>query len=109
MRKNFLSRRQEKIYREMRWNAIKGFEEFGHWNWTMTQYWTEDEKCFDFPRILRFVESKKNRLKFDLEIKIIDAEYFEKETQILNQIEKFCYERIKRLVDTYPQLKKHLK
>ena len=89
------SKRQKKIYLEMRYEAEKHYKTMGNWNWTMTSYWDEKERSFDSPKIKIIVKSKLSLLETYLKLNILTKEEYELEKGILNQVIKFCDERIK--------------
>ncbi|NLA23587.1 MAG: hypothetical protein GX879_01335 [Bacteroidales bacterium] len=88
----------ERFYRMMRKEAIRGYKHFGHWDWTMTQYWAEDETRNVIKEVNKMVNKKYQFIEINKKLKIYDDEKYQKEIEINNQIKKFVNER-KRILE----------
>lgn len=92
-----LNDRQEHLYYRMKNEATRGYEHFQNWEWTITEYWSQDEKRFDFKRIKEYTLMKSKWLELDYKLNVINKDKYNFENAILSQVIKFCDERIKIL------------
>lgn len=90
-----LTKRQERIYLKMRYEAKRNYKIYGNWDWTMTNCWDDQERSFDISNVNSIAQSKLKLLETDLKLNIFTKEEYDLEKGILNQVIKFCNERIK--------------
>lgn len=92
-----MNERQEKLYYRMRNEAIRGYEYFQSWDWSISEYWSQDEKRFDFKRIKEYALMRSKWLELDYKLNVVNEDKYNFEVGILLQVIKFCDERIKFL------------
>lgn len=90
-------RKAEEFYQRMRKHAMDGYKQMGHWNWTNSSHWGEDETKQVLRQVEKILPAKRKGLERDLQFGIIDKEKYEFEVGIMNQIEKFLKERFRVL------------
>jgi Zn-dependent M32 family carboxypeptidase len=92
-----LSKRQENLYQEMKEATKSNYEQYNHYNWTVTMAWQYEKNVNDFILIKQYINQQIKRLESDHQLNIVNYNQYNNKLAMYNQLIKLCNKRIEIL------------